>query len=128
VYQLLISFRFRYHHISLTGEEKDCLNLASYNYLGFAETHGPIADSVEESIRTSGIATASPRNEGGNIAVVQELEQVVANFVGKPAGMLNTVCCLHKRGGVDESLMFVRHVQIPVLCSSCVCYGLCHQI
>ncbi len=49
----------------LTGEERKCLNLASYNYLGFAQTTGPIIDAVEESIKKYGVATASPRMEGG---------------------------------------------------------------
>jgi serine palmitoyltransferase len=71
-----------------TGEEKTCLNLCSYNYLGFSETQGPIVDAVTASIRTSGVATASPRMEGGNYAIVQDLERTVAKFVGKPDALV----------------------------------------
>ena len=32
----------------LTGEKREVLNLSSYNYLGFAQSHGPCADQVEK--------------------------------------------------------------------------------
>jgi 7-keto-8-aminopelargonate synthetase-like enzyme len=31
----------------MTGEQREVLNLSSYNYLGFAQSHGPCADAVE---------------------------------------------------------------------------------
>jgi len=72
----------------LTGEEKRCLNLASYNYLGFAQNAGPVIDAVEQSIKKYGVATASPRMEGGNYQIINELEETIADFVGKPAAMV----------------------------------------
>jgi len=71
-----------------TGEKKKALNLASYNYLGFAENSGPVADSVVESVRRYSYATASPRMEAGNYEVIEELEHAIAKFVGKPAAMV----------------------------------------
>lgn len=49
----------------LTGKTRDCLNLSSYNYLGFAQADGPCADAVEQAIRKYGISTCSPRLEVG---------------------------------------------------------------
>lgn len=48
-----------------TGTETRCLNLGSYNYLGFAQNEGPCADTSIESIKQYGIATCSPRRELG---------------------------------------------------------------
>jgi serine palmitoyltransferase len=62
--------------------------LGSYNYLGFAENHGSVTDSVAEVIRSNGCATASSRMEGGNYKVTQELEERIARFVGKPAALV----------------------------------------
>ena len=49
----------------LTGTTRDCLNLSSYNYLGFAQGEGPCADAVEQTIRKYGLSTCSPRSEVG---------------------------------------------------------------
>lgn len=51
---------FRY-----TGSETKCINLGSYNYLGFAEATGVCADDAEESIKKYGLTLASPRAELG---------------------------------------------------------------
>jgi len=67
----------------LTGKEINCLNLGSYNYLGFAENNGPVTDHVKQAIRTCGVACASPRMEAGDLAVTRELEKEIASFVGK---------------------------------------------
>lgn len=48
-----------------TGTTRKCLNLGSYNYLGFAQTTGPCAEDSIESIEKYGIATASSRRELG---------------------------------------------------------------
>lgn len=71
-----------------TGEEKRCLNLASYNYLGFAENSGPVIDSVVDSISNFGTACGASRLEGGDFQVVRELEEAIARFVGKPSAMV----------------------------------------
>jgi serine palmitoyltransferase len=42
-----------------TGKEFDCLNLGSYNYLGFSNTDGPILDEAVEVMRKYGISTTS---------------------------------------------------------------------
>jgi len=49
----------------LTGNTRECLNLGSYNYLGFAQNEGPCADAVEATVRKYGVAVYSPRMEVG---------------------------------------------------------------
>ncbi|KAG5674397.1 hypothetical protein PVAND_004371 [Polypedilum vanderplanki] len=65
-----------------TGTETKCLNLGSYNYLGFAQNKGPCADDAIESIHKYGIATYSPRRELGTNALHTELEKLTAEFLG----------------------------------------------
>lgn len=48
-----------------TGTQTKCINLGSYNYLGFAENHGQCAEDAVKSIETHGIATCSARRDLG---------------------------------------------------------------
>lgn len=50
---------------SYKGTTMDCMNLSSYNYLGFAENNGKCIDDVEKAIKKYGVATASTRMEAG---------------------------------------------------------------
>ncbi|KAI9224556.1 serine palmitoyltransferase [Blastocladiella britannica] len=72
---------------TLTGKTKKCLNLSSYNYLGFAQAEGPCADAVEAAVIKYGVSVASPRNEGGTQDLHQELERTVARFLGTEDAM-----------------------------------------
>ncbi|CAG8610241.1 12245_t:CDS:2, partial [Acaulospora morrowiae] len=72
----------------LTGNTRECLNLSSYNYLGFAQADGPCADAVEQTVRKYGISTCSPRAEVGSSDLHQKVESLVARFVGKQAAMI----------------------------------------
>ncbi|XP_062549157.1 serine palmitoyltransferase 2 [Armigeres subalbatus] len=65
-----------------TGTETRCLNLGSYNYLGFAQNEGPCADEAEESIKAYGLAACSSRREIGTNPLHVELEQLTARFLG----------------------------------------------
>eukprot|EP01119_Soliformovum_irregulare_P001180 TRINITY_DN10891_c0_g1_i1.p1 TRINITY_DN10891_c0_g1~~TRINITY_DN10891_c0_g1_i1.p1 ORF type:complete len:509 (+),score=125.59 TRINITY_DN10891_c0_g1_i1:99-1625(+) len=71
-----------------TGTKSRVLNLGSYNYLGFAETTGPVIESVAESIQKYGVCSGSPTVEAGRCDVVEELEKMIADFVGKPAAIV----------------------------------------
>lgn len=71
-----------------TGKNIDALNVSSYNYLGFAENSGPVIDSVVNSMDRYSFAAASPRQEGGNLEIIQELERTIAEFVGQPAAIV----------------------------------------
>lgn len=65
-----------------TGTQTTCLNLGSYNYLGFAAAEGPCAEQSEERCRTDGLALGSARRELGTTPLHIELEQLTAKFIG----------------------------------------------
>nr|UVW99771.1 serine palmitoyltransferase 2 [Nephotettix cincticeps] len=65
-----------------TGTESKCINLASYNYLGFAESSGPCAESAKLAIDKYGIALCSSRQELGTSEQHIELERLTARFLG----------------------------------------------
>ncbi|XP_045534668.1 serine palmitoyltransferase 2 isoform X1 [Papilio machaon] len=75
------SFRF-------TGKERRCINLGSYNYLGFAEPTGPCADAAAEATRRYGLALASSRAELGSCPLHVELEEATARFLGVEAALV----------------------------------------
>ncbi|CAI8015603.1 Serine palmitoyltransferase 2, partial [Geodia barretti] len=77
------NWTFRY-----TGTKTNCLNLGSYNYLGFAENTGPCADAAYQSTLDYGAGTCSPARELGTLDVHKKLEALVARFVGKPAALV----------------------------------------
>ncbi|ORZ36514.1 pyridoxal phosphate-dependent transferase [Catenaria anguillulae PL171] len=70
-----------------TGKTKKCLNLSSYNYLGFAQAEGPCADAVEQAVRKYGTSFSSARNEVGTADLHVELERTVARFLGTEDAM-----------------------------------------
>lgn len=55
----ILLFRF-------TGTTSECVNLGSYNYLGFAEANGKCADQSIETLKKFGCASCSSRLELGN--------------------------------------------------------------
>ncbi|KAL5279621.1 SPTLC2 family protein [Megaselia abdita] len=65
-----------------TGTETKCLNLGSYNYLGFAANSGPCAEETEKTCREIGLAIPSPRREYGNHKIHIEVEKLTAQFLG----------------------------------------------
>jgi len=65
-----------------TGTFTKCLNMGSYNYLGFAECDGPCATASQKTIENMGVGACSSRRELGTMTIHQELEQLVARFVG----------------------------------------------
>lgn len=90
------------------GETKRCLNLGSYNYLGFA-VNGGADDKVYQTLKDYSIATCCPRTEVGTAPVHVELEKTIASFVGKPAAIVvgmgfatnsTLIPCLLGKGGL----------------------------
>lgn len=85
-----------------TGTTTECINLGSYNYLGFAEATGKCAEDSIESLNKYGIATCSSRLEygenssklfqrkkhnynssfAGNLPIHEELERLTARYLG----------------------------------------------
>lgn len=76
-------------HFELTGKATSTLNLSSYNYLGFAQSEGPCADMVEETIRRDGISMAGPYS--GSTKLLAEVEDQIARLVGKDAAMVFSI-------------------------------------
>jgi len=63
---------------------RDCINLGSYNYLGFADDWGvTCARDVIGSLRNMPVSMSSPRNEFGTTTYHREVENLVARFLGK---------------------------------------------
>lgn len=71
-----------------TSNISRCLNLGSYNYLGFAASDEYCTPRVIESLKKFSPSTCSSRADGGTIMMHNELEKYVANFVGKPAAIV----------------------------------------
>lgn len=65
-----------------TGTQTRCLNLGSYNYLGFAAADGPCADDSAKMIEKRGLAYCSSRQELGTSFLHQDLEALTAKFLG----------------------------------------------
>ncbi|KAK3537253.1 hypothetical protein QTP70_005482 [Hemibagrus guttatus] len=73
---------------SYTGRVvKDVINMGSYNYLGFAEKSGPCADAAAEVTLKHGVGVTSTRREMGNLDRHEELEKLMARFLGVEAAM-----------------------------------------
>lgn len=71
-----------------TDKVKRCLNLGSYNYLGFAAADEYCTPRVIGSLKQFSASTCSPRVDGGTTTLHSELEECVAKFVGKPAALV----------------------------------------
>ncbi|CAM0914124.1 unnamed protein product [Alopecurus aequalis] len=71
-----------------TTRTSRCLNLGSYNYLGFAAADEYCTPRVIESLKKYSASTCSARVDGGNTMLHIELEDLVARFVGKPAAII----------------------------------------
>ncbi|PRT52382.1 Serine palmitoyltransferase 2 [Wickerhamiella sorbophila] len=74
--------------LEVTGEVRDCINLSSYNYLGFAQSVGQCTDAAEEAIYERGLIAGGTRFNGGCSDMHEETEKIVAQFVGKEVAML----------------------------------------
>nr|CDS24442.1 serine palmitoyltransferase long chain base [Echinococcus granulosus] len=72
----------------MTNTTTKVLNFGSYNYLGFAEPSGPCIEADVKSIEKYGLGVASSRLEVGTLAVHEELEKLVAEFVGQEAAIV----------------------------------------
>jgi serine palmitoyltransferase len=78
--------------LATNGKSKRCLNLGSYNYLGFADDWNiTCKSSVLNFIKKWPNSMCSPRMDLGSISVHEELEETVAKFMGKEAAMVYTM-------------------------------------
>ena len=64
------------------NNRKECVNLASYNYLGFAEKDGLCTELSVTACNDEGISCCSPAHEFGARKIHYELEKTVSEFLG----------------------------------------------
>ncbi|XP_026165688.1 serine palmitoyltransferase 3 [Mastacembelus armatus] len=73
----------------LTGKTiHNVINMGSYNYLGFAENNTDFLKTVADVTHQYGVGVSSTRQEIGNLSIHEELEKLVANFLGVEASMI----------------------------------------
>ncbi|XP_020511253.2 serine palmitoyltransferase 3 [Labrus bergylta] len=73
----------------LTGKTlHDVINMGSYNYLGFAENNADFLKTVVDKTQQYGVGVCSTRQEVGNLSIHEELEQLVAEFLGVESSMI----------------------------------------
>ncbi|KDD76320.1 class I/II aminotransferase [Helicosporidium sp. ATCC 50920] len=72
----------RQRALTSTGETRSCLNLGSYNYLGFASTDEYCTPQVLDSLDSCGWWTGSARGAAGTTRAHQDLERELAGFLG----------------------------------------------
>ena len=60
---------------------KECINLASYNYLGYTENNGFCAEKAISGIKENGISHCSRNQELGLSSIQRSLEKTVAKFL-----------------------------------------------
>ena len=71
------------------GSSKKCLNLGSYNYLGFADDwNSTCRDFVFEAFDDYSASACSTRLDCGTNTLHKHLEKVVADFVGKESAFV----------------------------------------
>lgn len=68
--------------LGFAGGTTRCLNLGSYNYLGFAAADAYCTPRVLDTLGGWGVSTCSARTEAGSNLLHTELESLVADFVG----------------------------------------------
>lgn len=61
-------FNILYMASRFPGTQTKVINMASYNYLGFAQAEGPCADAAERSIDEHGLSVCSFPQERGKMA------------------------------------------------------------
>ena len=71
MFKTSLFFFFRTYKMVPEKTSKTCINLGSYNYLGFAENCGPITEEVIETSRKYGLATCSSRQEVRLVSVLE---------------------------------------------------------
>lgn len=93
--------------LQTTGRTTACLNLGSYNYLGFADDWNALCgEPVLKSVDQWPISLSSSRSTFGNISLHEKLEKTVAEFVGKEAAIVLTM-------GYGTNLTTIRTLMGP---------------
>jgi 7-keto-8-aminopelargonate synthetase-like enzyme len=77
-----------FHRFTHLDEVHKCINLASYNYLGFGGVDEFVTPVTRSAVSEHGFSTAATRTEGGTLPIHRELEHEVAKFLGKEDAMV----------------------------------------
>ena len=78
--------------MEVTGKTKRCINVGSYNYLGFADDwKETCAESVLNTLEQWPVSMSNSRMDFGNSVLHEELEKKVAKFVGKESALVYTM-------------------------------------
>ncbi|KAH3670291.1 hypothetical protein WICMUC_004860 [Wickerhamomyces mucosus] len=70
------------------GTTSTCLNLSSYNYLGFAQSEGACTEAALKSVDDYGVGTGGPRNTIGTTDLHLKVEKTIAKFIGNEDAIL----------------------------------------
>ncbi|GIQ84951.1 hypothetical protein KIPB_006543 [Kipferlia bialata] len=67
----------------LTAGRRRCLNMGSYNYLGFADNSPVCTEQVMQALNRYGVAQCSPSTELGTTDLHRQLEAEISDLLGK---------------------------------------------
>ncbi|KAJ9521949.1 hypothetical protein QJQ45_024829 [Haematococcus lacustris] len=82
-----LGFTSGFRPLHLLETTKRCLNLGSYNYLGFAAADEYCTPRVQSTMAELGVSTCSSRADAGTTPAHLELEELVAEFIGTEAAL-----------------------------------------
>lgn len=71
-----------------TGSTSECLNLSSYNYLGFGQSKGACTDCALDWIEKYGTTNGTPFSYGGANDYIAACEKKTAEFVGQESALV----------------------------------------
>ena len=60
----------------MEDQNKECINLGSYNYLGFAENDGPCTREAVKTTRQLGLSACSSRHELGTLEIHRKASSI----------------------------------------------------
>jgi serine palmitoyltransferase len=75
-------------HFFHSGGSTECINMASYNYLGYAQNTGPCVEATIDALKRHGQSTCSPRRDLGTGNLHRKLEKQISSFLGKEDAMV----------------------------------------
>jgi len=73
---------------AMTGATIPCINLSSYNYLGFSEDLPSVTEDNLAALERYGTGACASSQEGGQTTLLRELETETADFLGKEAAVV----------------------------------------
>ncbi|KAF9078494.1 serine palmitoyltransferase 2 [Rhodocollybia butyracea] len=90
--QILDRYSPDYNHTQISlGTISRALNISSYNYLGFAQAQGGVADAVEVGMKLYGVTTCGSRLTGGSSDLHTATETLVAKFLGTEDSLITSM-------------------------------------